>query len=211
MKILKVPSLVKKKIPLIISILLVCSTSCSRNKDENQKPAVKKYPAYILAGQNSGSGIYYHLFDPKVSLELHQIYATDSCSIDINGDGIIDFILRLTGQFHSGGLMCENSVSPLGNNEIVVRPEESFMADTIRTNDTIGKNLSWQTGKSILNNLIESSTSYYDTGNWYLAGIKFLGVRVHYADTLLYGWIRIHIYNSHFQYIYEYASTSEYY
>jgi hypothetical protein len=201
----------KQRILLIISILLVFICSCTHSdNEENPTPLKKKYLAYILAGQNSGSGIYYHLFDPTVALELHQIYATDSCQIDMNGDGNIDFILRLKGQFHSGGLTCENSVSPLGNNEIAVRPEGSFLADTIRINDTIGNNLSWQTGKCMLNNLFESGTSSSDTGNWYHAGIKYLGVKVHYADTSLYGWIKIHIYNSHFQYIYEYAGTIGY-
>jgi hypothetical protein len=80
---------------LLLSIFLLCVCSCSQ-KVKNPSPPDKKYLAFILAGQNAGSGIYYHLLNPAVELQLHPgaCITTDSSIIDVNGDGIEDFILK---------------------------------------------------------------------------------------------------------------------
>lgn len=202
-------NLIMRRKLLLLTISLLLSSSCTQlKKDENPIPLQKEYLTYILAGQNSGNGIFYHLSNPAIELQLHPgaSYHSDSCIIDINGDGIDDLYLKQRGFFSSGGTISQNTVCPLGNNEIAVKTETLF-ADTIVPNDTIDNKLFWQNSTCILYNYISGTNP---EGYWFNAGIKYVGVRVHASDTLLFGWVRILIYNSHFQYIYEYAGTIGY-
>jgi hypothetical protein len=202
----------RMKTLLLIPVLLLSIWACKRSdEDQNPIPQVKKYPAYILAGQQAGNGIYYRQLIPVITLQLHQgCGATDSCILDVNGDGTDDFIVSLSGYFSSGGLISRNTIRPLGTNEIAVRPEGTLLADTIRAGDTIGKNLSMENKACVLYYDISSGQADSSFGYWRGAGIKYLGVKVHALDTIFFGWIRITIPNAHFLYVYEYAGTTGY-
>lgn len=127
--------------------------------------------------------------------------------LDMNGDGGIDFILRVFNNTTPGTSIKYCSVEPLNNNEVALAYQDSCvsyecgfggllgingMVRAFGTGDTISADAQWADSVVYLaygtfssGCLMCSSNSFADTGDTYI-GLRYFAA----ADTL-YGWVKI--------------------
>lgn len=122
---------------------------------------------------------------------------TNTYSLDINNDGIVDFNINALRTFGCGGmfhLYSKVSVKTLGSNQIAIK-------DTIGSgydNPALALNLNdieqyqiWDTTGSANGILLSNAVCY--KGVWSPATDKYLGIKLISGGNAYYGWIRLQV------------------
>jgi hypothetical protein len=174
------------------------------------------YLDYIIAGQTSVIGIKYTDIEPNDTLSFdHYPETTTNKSIDLNDDGINDFVILFSCAASPAFHWLYNAIIPLNNNTVAIPDFENNIADTIDLNDTIDNNLHWANDTCILYvdywaRTLEGPPFSSTTGLWNNVKNKFIGTKVFLDDKTLYGWIRVEIKNGWQLIILDYACTIGY-
>lgn len=128
-------------------------------------------------------------------------------SLDMNGDGITDFILRAYNDTNPGSGFKHCSIEPLNNNEVALAYQDSCisyecgfggllgingMVRAFGTGDTIGATAQWADsvvymayGSFSSGCLMCGANSFADTGDTYI------GLRYFVAADTTYGWVKV--------------------
>lgn len=189
---------------LIIALIAGILMSCEKDKE-------KVYPAYILAGQTTGSGIHYNDLEPNDTLLLSIIK-----SIDINHDGVDDFELFSYYLDQPGFGSGQTYIKPLNLNEISAPLSDSTCVDTLCISDTINKNLNWHHSAYDLASYSYYSSSASSHGLWgwdMVPEDNFIGIKLIVDDKIFFGWIRLGVTNQigqNYWLILDYACTDGY-
>ncbi|MFH0893344.1 MAG: T9SS type A sorting domain-containing protein [Bacteroidota bacterium] len=155
----------------------------------------------ILAGE-TGTGITFVDIVPDTVLNPDYHY-TKSYSIDLNNDGIDDFLMSATYSGGLGGGGQSASITPLNNNEVAISATDScfdFSSVLINTydltkafnfNSAISFSEQWKDSTSYLHYNFWIMGSYNCSGGLFDLAAKYIGVKVFANPDTLYGWIKV--------------------
>jgi hypothetical protein len=160
-------------------LLLLLVTISTNTKAQN---------SFIIAGQH-GSNDYYYDFVPDTVIIQHAGYGYDS--IDINHDGINDFVFTLfPGNGTLVSIQWESYITGLNNNKIAVgllNPcnASTKMVHNLNLNDTVSGHLSWDSlgYLSVHNSTLNNCNASYSSG--------YIGLQLVSGMSVVYGWIHI--------------------
>ena len=154
---------------------------------------------FIIAGQHSTND-YYHNYTLDTVIKA---YNPSTYSIDINNDGINDFIFTLHPY---DGAMGETyyyyEISGQNNNKVAFAHYDSCfdnshvfigrfgIAHAFTYNDTINAHTNWDS-LVYLKYILESGISHFNCGAYYSSDSAYIGLKVINAPDTLFGWIKI--------------------
>jgi hypothetical protein len=140
---------------------------------------------YILAGQNSGTNVYYNDID-DLFLDSFSWGQQDSETMDLDNDGTYDLYLwtNWTYYSHIDYMSSDAGAMTNGNLQISAVPEDSSWIRKHLPGDTIDSRLNWVSAQTTFYcpSSTGSSGTFRDEG--------YLAFRICNPDTV-YGWVRI--------------------
>jgi hypothetical protein len=170
---------------IIASFILLYFIACS--KEDTQL----EYSDYIIAGRTEGPGIKYSGIINDTLYYMDSSHIFDSIRyIDINGDGINNFVLRFFVGQSAGSQYIENTILTTEKSFIAISELESYNVDTIALNDTIDNSLIWESDTCVLYTYLWIITgAVSNTGLWNNVRNKYIGTKILVHDKVLFGWI----------------------
>lgn len=150
--------------------------------------------AQIITGQDTGQ-VYYYDFIPDSSLtNTFGQYGTGYCKLDLNGDSINDFEIKVRYSHAPGFTAFLWYIKCLNNNEIVVNT--SGDVDTLPLNELIDQSLNWSTIDSLImggysHHNISQATNYSGPWSDSILTDKYVGVRIISLTDTIYGYIHV--------------------
>lgn len=165
----------------------------------------------ILAGQQDGI-LYYDIIPDTSIVGLHNTFS-GIYEVDVNKDGVIDFVLSACDCSGLGGGTPNVSITPKNNNEIAVSHYDSCfcgplrifvaaskMAQSYNVNDAIDELSNWQNTPVYLNYykhglLGPTPGCYFNCSGATFSGLNslYIGVRIFLSPGKepVYGWIKV--------------------
>lgn len=154
---------------------------------------------FILAGQYN-IGDYYELKDA-----VNEVYYNDSASypIDVNGDGVIDCIIKINLGFGFHRWTYNYDILPQNSSQIAWFTADtcfdttaviavSNLAKNFPRNDSINQTAVWENSELVLLYLIGGwSGPSCSTDEFNFSDTGIVGIRVFTGNDTSYGWIRI--------------------
>jgi len=183
--------------------IIIGFVSCKKNNDSLQ------YPDSIEAGETNGLGIRYANISND-TMFFTSPESDESINIDINGDGINDFVLLYSASASSSHSGQYKAIKPLNGNSLAIQNSEWLYIDTLSYQSEINNQLTWSSEKSVLSTSDQGLNGSYFTGIWFKVHEKYVGTRVIVNNHTEYGWIRVDL-NNEWQFILiDYACTIGY-
>jgi hypothetical protein len=170
-------------------VLITFIFSCDNKEDKYE------YLPFITAGQVDGPGINYMDMVPDRELIKEHGYGDTIMKLDLNNDGIDDFLL--THYFFST-MQSQNyeslKITALGENTVCTFTPENKLACPLKYRDTINANNSWADSTVILYSVpgywtMSTGWNYYITGYWFNNDSIYIGVSIMKDNKQLFGWI----------------------
>lgn len=176
---------------------------------------------HIIAGQHTATD--YHVDITDTTLHYNP-YSIPTRSIDINGDGILDFDISIWFSQSSGSKKNYVALTARDSNQIAFSNFDSCsnagqpylgphpIAESFNVNDSINANCGWQ--GYTMQYLIYSSYSGIQVSYTSCYAVTFsstptfLGVRIFLSGDTLYGWVKVSIVGWSDCTIYEYACNA---
>jgi len=159
---------------------------------------------FILAGDPVGN--YYHDVNPDSLMEALCVhlspYPPDSVKLDVDSDGVYDFIIQSGADGGLGGGSGGCGITPLQSYASVVSHLDTSegccpsqyvaeLADTLQAGDVISQALRYNTGFSYFWSTTYGMAMGPIIDSWNNIGEHFTGIRLSYPFDTLYGWIRV--------------------
>ena len=162
----------------------------------------------VLAGQHFSNGYYYNV-NPDTILSSGDYFETPEYNIDINNDGIIDFIFRAYYSTALGGGMNASWLTAMNGNQIALAYYDSCfgisfpnhpatyitkfkMAKAFNFNDTINTYTKWTDTSAYLAYYNWEGNDHWCSDNTFSQSDSlYIGVRVFLDSKTWYGWIKI--------------------
>jgi len=172
---------------IIIPILNTESVTCI------SKPFLRIFSLFILVYISSLSAVnaqqYYSSLSPNAKFSERE-----DIKIDINNDGILDFLLhlkmsvRVDGPTNSEVHTYYFQIQASKNSEVAVHNDS---ASIFLFNDTINDEVLWSS-KNTINIQYITNSREFSVGQWSHNREGFLGLRKLIGDEYHYAWIRLH-------------------
>lgn len=218
------------KLIIFTLVVILAFISCDKTDGTPSETKPTILPNSILAGQQSGQGIYYVDLEPDISILRNWEQFDTSIFIDLNNDGTDDFIFEreISSPYYMGGGLDKIKIISQNQNEIVVLPapypdpiQEPCMhssldwVDTLLVSDPIDIDNIWTNSESlILKDVWSMKYCSVTDGLWsevYNSDDKYIGFKVIKDDKNYFGWIGFyHIKANDIFVITDYAITQEY-
>jgi hypothetical protein len=162
----------------------------------------RKLLAYTAAASTAGIGMM-ALGQPAqaeiVYTPTHQtVSAGGSVILDLDNDGITDFIINSNRGACSTGPDCESqrlTVIPMQRNRVLVTYGGMAFAQRLPAHDKIGAPDNFRNlfGYAKMDHCKATRTSYYVSGSWPGANQQYLGLEFSIRGKIHYGWARLSV------------------
>jgi hypothetical protein len=125
------------------------------------------------------------------------IPVNSSYSLDLNGDGVVDFTLRsklIQGYCQSGDeYVWSLSVDPAGGNDVVIAGDQagSDYASALAYGVLVNNSQTFYPNESVLAELTWGSCGIATTGQWLNSPTRYLGLQFVAADGTHYAWAKL--------------------
>ncbi len=157
---------------------------------------------YIIAGQHGPKDFYKTAYDTLITCPVCGTSATDT--IDVNNDGINDFVVYQYTNETPGYMIYYYSIIPLHTNQVVFSGRKDTCADTsgyifgifniahsFIYSDTINKTNSWASDSEYTMYTYALTSGPNCNDQYTSADTGIVGLQVFVGNDTLYGWIRL--------------------
>jgi hypothetical protein len=170
---------------------------------------IKKIASYsalascaLIAGEANGQ-IVYHKLTPADTIPLPRFFGGGSYSLDLNGDGVEDFLVSVVQYDLGGGSYNEERffARVYGAGNIDKIEAAKLYGSLLQNGQSIGENKQWKDSRGyallcdITLNRSFGVSEYFTRGNWKNQVDKFVGLRIKNESTgdFNYGWLRLSV------------------
>jgi hypothetical protein len=160
-------------------------------KTKNLVRAFLLSSAFLILNKFANAQIVYTNIQPNVRLSCNNIPCNKNYSLDLNNDGVIDFILTTFKEgigFGGQGYMVGVKVLSLSTNSILVSSISNAAALT--SSDIIQSTSIWQSGMKYLRVYYSLSGT---AGNWSTINNKYLGLKFNVNGQSYFGWVLLSV------------------
>jgi len=168
---------------LFLSAFSILTVFAACKKDSPDTPAPANL-SYVLAG--NPDRLYSPEMDPIV-ITVPSNAANGTHDLDVNHDGVMDYHLRIHCPFQDHSLESWIGIESYDLNEVAATYSQPTWIKSFHANDSIDGGEGWYA----------CSVLFYEapqaTGYWIGVTNRYVGIRVHAKNKVLYGWISVQV------------------
>jgi len=170
-------------------------TSGPRRRTRLSESVQRRLNSYALAASTAGVGMAALALpaEARIVYTPANFYVGGKLPIDLNHDGINDFIVHSTTLCGAFGCLTTLGVwAASGKNGIAYKFNQDPLALALREGSRIGFKRKF-TGSAIMCDFRKYSSRTYHTGYWFQTTDRYLGLKFQIKGKMHYGWARFKV------------------